>query len=292
MTITRGVAHVVADGLAFPECLRWYAERLWLADMHFGAVLSYNPMNWADPVVELQLANDDARTAGLGFLPDGRLLAVSSLDSAVVRREHDGSVVVHADLRDATRGWCNDMVVDVAGRAYVGSYGADFRSGESATDVRLALVHPDGSAVAVGEPLSFPNGAVLTADGRTLVVGESLAERMTAFTVAADGTLHDGRVWAELPDAVRPDGACLDAENAIWVASFATGEVLRVHEGGDISATVEVPDRVPFACMLGGEGRRTLFVCASNTWRDEETRRDRAGVIAEYRVAVPGAGQP
>jgi sugar lactone lactonase YvrE len=292
MTITRGVAHVVADGLAFPECPRWYAERLWLADMHFGAVLSYNPMNWADPVVELQLANDDARTAGLGFLPDGRLLAVSSLDSAVVRREHDGSVVVHADLRAATRGWCNDMVVDVAGRAYVGSYGADFRSGEFATDVRLALVHPDGSAVAVGEPLSFPNGAVLTADGRTLVVGESLAERMTAFTVAADGTLHDGRVWAELPDAVRPDGACLDAENAIWVASFATGEVLRVHEGGDISATVEVPDRVPFACMLGGEGRRTLFVCASNTWRDEETRRDRAGVIAEYRVAVPGAGQP
>jgi sugar lactone lactonase YvrE len=258
VTPTRGVARVVADGLAFPECPRWHAGRLWLADMHVGAVLSYQPSDWSNPVIELQLDGDGARTAGVGFLPDGRLLAVSSLDASVRRRERDGSVVVHADLRGATRGWCNDMVVDVDGRAYVGSYGADFRAGESATDVRLALVLPDGSARAVGEPLAFPNGAVLAPDGGTLVVGESLAERMTAFTVADDGTLHDRRAWAELPDGVRPDGACLDAEHAVWVASFATGEVLRVHEGGNISAVLEVPDRVPFACMLGGEDRRTL----------------------------------
>ena len=294
MTPTRATATIVAGGLAFPECPRWHDGRYWLADMHVARVLSYSPTEWDTPRVELDLevAGGDARTAGIGFLPDGRLLAVSSLESTVVRRERDGDVVVHAELRDVTRGWCNDMLVDGAGRAYVGSYGADFQAGETANDVRLALVEPGGSARPVGEPLAFPNGTVLTPDGRTLVVGESLAETMTAFAVADDGSLSDRRVWAALPDGVRPDGACLDAEGAIWVSSFVTGEVLRVHEGGHISAVVEVPDRLPFACVLGGADRRSLFVCAASTWRAEETVPDRAGVVAVCEVAVPGAGRP
>jgi sugar lactone lactonase YvrE len=206
----------------------------------------------------------------------------------VRRREANGDVVVHADLRDATRGWCNDMLVDGRGRAYVGSYGADYEAGESHTDVCLALVAADGAARAVGEPLAFPNGAVLTPDGQVLVVGESLAEQMTAFTVADDGSLSDRRVWAPLPEGVRPDGSCLDVDGAVWVASFMTGEVLRVHEGGRISAVVVVPDRLPFACALGGVDRRTLLVCAANTWRAEETVPTRSGVLAVCEVEVPG----
>jgi sugar lactone lactonase YvrE len=294
VTATRATASIVADGLAFPECPRWHDGRYWLADMHVAQVLSYSPDDWAAPRVELVLdrSGGDARTAGIGFLPDGRLLAVSSLDSTVRRRERSGDVVVHADLRDVTRGWCNDMVVDAAGRAYVGSYGANYQAGESHSDVCLALVEPDGTTRAVGDPLAFPNGAVLTPDGRTLIVGESLAETMTAFTVNDDGSLSDRRAWAELPDTVRPDGACLDADGAIWVSSFATGEVLRVHEGGDVSAVVTVPDRVPFACALGGDDRRTLLVCAANTWRAEETVPKRDGVVAVCVVDVPGAGWP
>lgn len=291
----RATATIVADGLAFPECPRWHVGRWWLADMHVGAVFSYAPSEWSAPTVELQLEGEEGeetRTAGIGFLPDGRMLAVSSLDSTVRRREADGSVVVHADLRDATRGWCNDMVVDAHGRAYVGSYGADFKAGESASDVCLALVAPDGTSTPVGEPLTFPNGAVITPDGRTLIVGESMARRMTAFTVADDATLHDRREWAPLPEDVRPDGCCLDADGAIWVASFMTGVVMRVHEGGAISHEVEVPDRLPFACMLGGDDGRTLLVCAANTWRDDETLKERAGVLATIAVDVPGAGWP
>ena len=294
MTLARASATIVASGLAFPECPRWHDDRFWLADMHVAAVLSYSPDDWDSPRVELELdrADGEARTAGIGFLPDGRLLAVSSLDATVLRREASGDVVVHADLRDATRGWCNDMLVDGRGRAYVGSYGADYQAGESHSDIPLALVEPDGSTRSVGEPLAFPNGAVLTPDGRTLVVGESLAEKMTAFTVTDDGALSERRVWAGLPEGVRPDGACLDAEGAIWVSSFVTGEVLRVHEGGHVSAVVEVPDRLPFACALGGDDRRTLFVCAASTWRAEETVPDRAGVVAVCEVEVPGAGRP
>jgi len=294
VTATRATASIVAGGLAFPECPRWHDGRYWLADMHVAQVVSYSAVNWDAPRVELELDRSvgDARTAGVGFLPDGRLLTVSSLDSTVRRREANGDVVVHADLRDVTRGWCNDMLVDDMGRAYVGSYGADYQAGASHAEVCLALVERDGAARPVGEPLAFPNGTVLTPDGRALIVGESLAEQMTAFTVAGDGSLFDRRVWAGLPDTVRPDGCCLDAEGAIWVSSFVTGEVLRVHEGGHISAVVEVPDRLPFACALGGDDRRMLFVCAAKTWRAEQTVRDRDGVVAVCTVDVPGAGWP
>lgn len=284
--LARLTATVVARGLAFPECPRWHAGRYWLADMHTASVLSYAPGAWERPDVEVQL-HPWARTAGIGFLPDGRLLAVSSRDSVVVRREPGGSLVLHADLGATTRGWCNDMIVDCRGRAYVGSYGSNLRAGEPRTAICLALVHPDGSSRPVGDPLLFPNGMAITDDGATLLVAESLAGRLVAFRIAADGTLHDGRVWSSLPGGVVPDGICLDAEGAAWVASFETGEVLRVHEGGAISAVVEVPDRVPFACVLGGPDGRTLLVCAASTWREEETLAARAGVVAVVDVEVP-----
>jgi len=284
-------ATVVAGNLAFPECARWHDGRWWIVDMHTARVLSYDAAFADGPIVELQLEGDppgsEARSAGIGFLPDGRLLAVSSLDATVRRREADGSVVVHAALRDVTRGWCNDMLVDPRGRAYVGSYGADFRAGEKAAPVCLAFVEVDGRARPVGEPLWFPNGMALTPDGGTLIVAESLDERMTAFTVASDGSLSDRRDWAKLPADVRPDGITLDAHGAVWIASFGTGECIRVEEGGTITDRVVVPDRLPFACGLGGPGGHTLLICAANTHATPQTLDEMAGVLAVHEVDVP-----
>jgi sugar lactone lactonase YvrE len=262
----RRTATIVARDLTFPECARWHADRWWCADMHTARVLSYGPGAWDRATVELTLGDgSDARTAGIGFLPDGRMLVVSAFDATVRRREPDGSVVVHADLRSVTRGWCNDMLVDPQGRAYVGSYGADFERGEARADVALALVGTDGSVAPVGEPLAFPNGMALTPDGATLVVAESLADR---------------RVWAALPEGARPDGIALAPDGAVWVAAFPTGDCLRVEEGGRITDAVAVPDRLPFACGVGGPDGSTLLVCAARTWQHEQTVVQRAGVLA------------
>lgn len=274
-------ATIVAGDLAFPECARWHADRWWCADMHTARVLSYAPGRWDDPTVEVDLGDGhDARTAGLGFLPDGRLLVVSAFDATVRRREPDGSIVVHADLAGVTRGWCNDMLVDPSGRAYVGSYGSDFASGEPRADVALALVTGDGVVRSVGDPLAFPNGMARSPDGTTLIVAESLADRLTAFRVDRDGSLHDRRVWAALPDGARPDGIALAPDGAVWVAVLSTGECLRVEEGGRITDAVTVPDRRPFACGVGGPDGHTLLVCAALTWDHEHTVGQQAGVLA------------
>ena len=136
----------------------------------------------------------------------------------------------------------------------------------------------------------FPNGTVITPDGGTLIVGESFAGRLTAFRIDDDGALRDRRVWAQLEDGHVPDGICLDAEGAIWVASPTTNCCLRVHEGGEVSARVDC-DRGVFACMLGGADRRTLYLCTAGDSHPDRTV-ERSGRIEALTVAVPGTGLP
>jgi sugar lactone lactonase YvrE len=274
---------VLLDGLRFPECPRWDGKRLWLSDMHAGRVLAVDLEGRAETVLEVP-----GEPGGLGWLPDGRLLVVSMHDRRLLRHDGDRLETV-ADLSPFATFHCNDLVVDAAGRAYVGNFGFDLHARATVTPANLILVHPDGRVEVAAEELLFPNGMVITPDARTLVVGESFAGRLTAFDVGPDGRLSNRRVWARTPGAV-PDGICLDAEGAIWVASPVSNEVLRVREGGEVAERIGL-DRLGIACMLGGPERRTLFVCTSKYLDPSETDA-RQGRIEMAEVAVPGAGRP
>ena len=141
------------------------------------------------------------------------------------------------------------------------------------------------------DDLMFPNGAVITPDGKTLIVGETFANRMTAFDIAPDGGLSNRRLWASLAKDVYPDGCCLDAEGAIWIASPFTNEVIRVREGGEVLERIAATQGV-FACMLGGPGRRTLYALTASSADPNARFEDRTGRIEAVEVDVPGAGLP
>jgi sugar lactone lactonase YvrE len=92
-------------------------------------------------------------------------------------------------------------------------------------------------------------------------------------------------------DKETPDGICLDAEGAVWVASPGTREVLRVRDGGEVTERIPLEGRRPFACMLGGADRRTLFLCTARmSFRDPTAPRE--AWIETVEVEVPGAGYP
>lgn len=284
---------VLADGLYFAEAPRWHQGKLWFSDFYDHAVKTVDLTG----VVETKVVLED-RPSGLGWLPDGRLLVVSMQQRAVLRLEAD-ALVVHADLSHIATFHCNDMVVDAVGRAYVGNFGFDLDAAELSGTLAevvaahegaaLALVDADGSTHVAATGLMFPNGMVLSPDGSTLIVAETMARRLTAFDVGLDGSLSRRRVWAELDGL--PDGICLDDEGAIWFADAGAHRCVRVAEGGSVLDQVGTTRRA-FACMLGGDDGRTLFVATSKQSVAERARQERTACIEVVEVGVPHAGRP
>jgi sugar lactone lactonase YvrE len=298
----------VATGIFFGEGPRWRdggdGGRLWFSDFYAHRVCSVSEAG-GDLRTELDLG-EPRQPSGLGWMPDGSLLVVLMRERQVWRRwpadhpEKVGLFELHADLSAIADHWCNDMVVDRQGRAYVGNFGFDLDAAmrdrgpagviadHHAT--RIALVHPDGrvESAAGDERLGFPNGAVITPDGLTLIVGETFGQRMTAFDILDGGTLANRRLWADVAPAL-PDGCCLDAEGAIWISNPAAPECRRIAEGGEVLEIVETGDPLCYACMLGGADGRTLFMMVA-PGLDAASKAQ--GKVVACRVDVPAAGLP
>ncbi|HWD53996.1 MAG TPA: SMP-30/gluconolactonase/LRE family protein [Acidimicrobiales bacterium] len=280
------------SGLFFGECPRWHEGRLWYSDFFDHAVFSVSP----EGERRLEMAFD-GEPAGLGWLPDGRLLINSRLDRAVMRREDDGTVVRHGDLRPWATWHANDMVVATNGQAYAGNFGFDLDGLYAGTvaasqigPASLVRVDPDGTSCEAAGGIDFPNGTVITEDGATLVIAESMGGRLTAFDRAADGTLTNRREWAAL-SGVAPDGICLCEDNTIWVANAFAPECVRIAEGGEVLERVATSTTC-FACMLGDDDRRTLYLVTAPESHDAKARVERRGAIEKVRTTVRGAGLP
>ncbi len=275
---------VLLSGLAFPEAPRWRNNRLWFTDQHAGKIMTVNLAGETQCVFTM-----DNLPGGLGWLPDGTLLVVS-MNQRMVYRLQKNKLICHADLSGITDFYCNDMLVDHQGRAYVGNFGYDLHRGAAPVPGKLAMIEPTGQVQVVADKLIFANGMVMTADKKTLIVAETFASQLTVFGINDEGLLDDGRVWADVGNAT-PDGICLDAEGAIWLASPTTKEVIRVALGGAILEKIR-PIGTPYACMLGGADRQTLFILSSETDDPAQAKVLQSGRIEIVEVGVPGEGLP
>jgi sugar lactone lactonase YvrE len=275
---------VLIDGLAFPEGPRWHDGKSFFSDMHAHQVVAVDMAGKREVICEVP-----NRPSGLGWLSDGRMLVVSMTDRKLMRLDRDG-LKVAADMSRLAPFDCNDLVVDARGRAYVGNFGFDLHKNETPRGTTLVMVAQDGVARAVAEDMMFPNGMGITPDGKTLIVGETFGRRLTAFDIDADGSLTNRRLWADLGKSL-PDGICLDAENAVWVACPTSSEVIRVKQGGEVVERIKV-ETDAFACMLGGPDGRTLFVATAPNSDPEKCRETRGGRIETTQVEVPRAGLP
>ena len=289
------VVRTVLDGLYFGEGPRWHDGALWFSDMHDHRVVRTGLDGNATTVVTI--SHDEP--SGLGWLPDGRLLVVAMETQRLLRVEHDGTVAEHADLSHIARGSINDMIVAADGTAYVGDMGSRIHDPSSPRVAGQTIrVDPDGTVSCAADDLRSPNGHILTDDGRMLIVAESGGSCLTAFTVAADGSLSDKRTFAELKPTkpglsfAPPDGVCLDAQGAVWVADPINAVVTRVVEGGEVTDLITFDDVIPVACVLGGADRRTLLVCVAADWKRDVVMKARSGRIDAIDVAVAGAGRP
>jgi len=281
------------EGLTFGEGPRWYEGKFYFSDFYSHKVFSLDMDGNYELVVEVQ-----GQPSGLGWMPDGTMLIVSMKDRKLLGF-YNNKLSEVADLSDLAGFHCNDMVVDNKGNAYVGNFGFNTYSGEDVRAANLILIRPGQAPCVAADDLLFPNGTVITPDGKTLIIGETYAARLTAFDINEDATLSNRRIWADFTlnakegSAPVPDGMCLDAEGAIWVASPTTASVIRVKEGGEILDRIPVETNA-YACMLGGEDLKTLFICTSNASGvdPEAAVKEKSGKIEIVKVDVPGAGKP
>jgi sugar lactone lactonase YvrE len=270
MTETR----LLLDGLGFPESTRWRDGRVWLCNWGAGEVLAVTVDGGCEVMARLA---PQTLPLSIDWLPDGTLLVVDGPRRLLLRQQPDGALGVVADLTGFGSAPFNELVVDAAGNAYVnGGPGS------------IVLVRPDGSHQAVANGLQFPNGMALLDGGDTLLVADSYAQQLVAFAVASDGTLSGRRIWAQLEHA--PDGICADEDGAVWVASVPGKHCVRVREGAEVLRTVSV-DRGCFACMLGGDDGRTLFIGAAQ-WRGMEAAMSDGPGSTGQLIAVPGQPAP
>jgi sugar lactone lactonase YvrE len=289
------VGDVVLQNQTFLEGPRWHEGRIWVSDFYTNRVLSALP-DGSDLRVEAEVPG---QPSGLGWLPDGRLIVVQMRGHRLLRREHDGRMVQHADVCAYDMGTLNDLVVDGAGRAYFGSYIFD-NYGQMQTAPVIG-VDADGQIVAVTEPLYCANGLVII--DNTLIVGEVVGNRMSAFAIREDGSLSERRDWAvfgplptlgnlvetEAAATLMPDGMAADSEGAIWVANAKGPNAFRVAPGGKILDEVTTGDDMCFSVALGGEDGRTLFLCTAPNHRESERRRDPKSSLIAVKVDVPAA---
>src|SRR5262245_24631838 len=283
---------VVLHGLAIGESPRWHDHRLWFANWGPREIVALD----ADGHSQVMGHSTSELGYSIDWLPKGELLVTGS---ALMRQQPDGSLVPHADLSAFPGFSWNEIVVDGRGNIYIN--GLNFRFGyEEFQPGIIALVTSDGAVHQVADDIAFPNGMVIRPDNSTLIISESFAGRLTAFSIAADGDLTDRRVWA---DGLGPDGICIDADDAIWTStrwgSDGTTACVRVREGGEVLERIPV-DRSPFACMLGGEDRKTLFIMAAD-WHVQEDPADnitrltsgpRTGQVLAVAAPAPGVGWP
>ena len=276
-------------GLVIGESPRWHEGRLWFANWGTAEIVAVD----LDGNAEVVATGPSGLGWSIDWLPDGRMLVTGK---GLMRVEPDGSMVPHADLGGLGVGGFNEIVVDGRGNVYVNG-GTDFHPGEREAPGLIALVTPDGSVRRVADGLAFPNGMIVTPDNSTLIVGESFAQRLTAFDID-DGTLSNRRVWAE---GIGPDGITMDAEGTIWTDAGGVGDnvVGRIREGGEVLERVQL-DQACFACMLGGDDGRTLFMLTAD-WRMTEgfedniarlTQGPRTGQILPAPAPAPRAGWP
>jgi sugar lactone lactonase YvrE len=284
-------ARIVREGLSFGEDPRWHDGRLWYSDFYRRGVYSMDAAG--DERLEHFVL---AQPSGLGWLPGGDLLYVSMTDHKVLRFS-GAHASEFCDIADYCGFWANDMVTSSRGVSYVGNFGFDLdlmlRDGTLPTPpptTNLVVISPEGEVLQVVADLAFPNGTVITPDGTRLIVGETMTCRLSAFDIASDGTLSNRRVWAQM-ESVYTDGMCLDEEGQIWLANAIAPQCLRVKEGGEITGVVTTT-QVSFACMLGGEDRRSLFVMTAPTSSRFKVAGELLGRIEVAEVVVPGAGLP
>lgn len=270
-------------GLRFAKSPRWVGRKLLFLDVHDRCIKSVGLEGEVRTVRSLPFL-----PGGFEVLGDDKFIVGDALRRKMYLLEATVKKQV-ADLGNAAGCFLCDSVIDSHGDMYVTDSGFDFLDPlvDPLPNGVVIHVRMDGRSSVVARDLLLPSGLIVTPDNKALVVAESLGHRLTVFDINDDGSLKNRRIWAQFQDDIKPDGICLDRENAIWVAG--SGPIaLHVREGGQVDHRITTKRRV-FATTLGGPDLTHLFLFTSDSNDPVITRQVSSATIDIAEVDTPGS---
>ena len=186
----------------------------------------------------------------------------------------------------------NDGRCDRRGRFWVGTLHEQRQAGTAA----LFRFDPNGRFSQMLSGVTVSNGIAWSPDNRTMYFADSWAQTIFSFDFDLDsGTLHNRRVFAELPRASGvPDGATVDSEGFLWSANFDGACLTRYAPNGSIDRVIPMPIQRPTSCTFGGEDLSILYVTSASLNLTEKQRlaAPLSGNIFAVDAGVKGLPEP
>lgn len=211
----------------------------------------------------------------------GRLITCEHATSRVVRRDGDGATVLAACWEGRELNSPNDVIVARDGAIFFTDppFGRQTRGFGGKRPIPQPVngvyrIDPDGTLLRMADDFDMPNGLCLSPDQRTIFIADTARRHIRSFGIAADGSWHGGKVWAEVPSEglAAPDG--LKCDSAGNMLCSGKGGVHVFDPRGTHVECIPVPELVA-NFTHGGADLKTLFIAASTS-------------IYRARLTVPG----
>ena len=273
--VETGQPERLATGFEFTEGPLWHPDGHWLfVDIRRHLIHRLVPGGEAEV-----FRRDSAGSNGLTFDLQGRLIICEGDNRRMVRREDDGTYTPIAERVGENRfNRPNDVVGRSDGSIYFTDPGTLAAPDERELDYNgVHRIAPDGSVAVVTTETEHPNGLAFSPDERILYVvisrrdlqcigekerGEVCRHQLIrAFDVAADGSLSNNRVFADLSSAEHgvPDGMKVDVKGRVYCTG-PEGCWVFDSEGNHLGL-IRLPE-LPANCAWGGPDNRTMLFTA------------------------------
>lgn len=232
-------------------------------------------LRWDEETGAISIFRRDAGYANGNTLDSqGRLITCEQGNRRVTRTEHDGTITVLADHWQGKRlNSPNDSTVKSDGAVYFSDpdfgISSDYEGYRAESDIganNVYRIDPVTGVVAlVADGFGAPNGLVFSADEQQLFVSDTRAGYIRVFEVRDDGSLFDGKVFADAagrPEA-RFDNLRFDDHGRLWAAAMNDG-VHCYDPDGTLIGRINVPEPVANIAW-GGAKRNRLFITATSS---------------------------
>jgi sugar lactone lactonase YvrE len=254
----------VAGDFMFTEGPVWVLEGGYLL---FSDIPANSIYRWSPPSTEAEVwRTPSGNSNGLTLDAEGRLVACEHGNRRVSRTEADGTVTTLVDRYEGKRlNSPNDVVVRSDGSIYFTDPPYGLPKQEEGRELPFNGVYrisPDGTLTLLDDTFVRPNGLAFSPDEGILYVDDTSEMHIRAFDVEPDGTLSNGRVFADLRKPGlqgAPDGMKVDVQGNVYCTGPG-GIWVHTPEGAHLGV-IETPE-VPANLAWGDEDMKALYVTA------------------------------